>query len=288
VLFACQGGSDPVHLSGSGASPHYADDVDSLNAAEHPLTGGNMAGPVVRVGATVRRATTPQTPTVHRLLRHVRAQGVAWVPEVYGTDDQGREVLSFIAGEVVHDLPSWLWNDSVLTAVAGALRQWHDATSSFPHTAQDVWWAPARGNAEVICHTDFAPYNHVFVDGTFVGAIDFDLCHPGPRLWDLAYTAYRYVPLTPLPEDEVPDHDSWGRSPLPREVQQARLAAFLDAYAGRDAGLRYPAADLLETLVERLDQMADWCQEQDSAALQGNGVMYRAHARWVEAGGLAV
>ncbi len=36
-----------------------------------------------------------------------------------------------------------------------------------------------------------------------VGVIDFDLCAPGARLWDLAYTAYRYVPLMPGPEVEA-------------------------------------------------------------------------------------
>ena len=38
------------------------------------LSGGNMT-PVVRVGDTVRRAAGRWTPTIHALLRHVRAAG---------------------------------------------------------------------------------------------------------------------------------------------------------------------------------------------------------------------
>jgi aminoglycoside phosphotransferase (APT) family kinase protein len=33
-------------------------------------------------------------------------------------------------------------------------------------------------------------------DGRPVALIDFDVAHPGPRAWDLAYAAYRFVPLT--------------------------------------------------------------------------------------------
>jgi Ser/Thr protein kinase RdoA (MazF antagonist) len=47
----------------------------------------------------------------------------------------------------------------------------------------------------IIVHNDFAPYNHVFSDGGFVGAIDFDTCYPASREWDLAWTLYRYVYL---------------------------------------------------------------------------------------------
>jgi Ser/Thr protein kinase RdoA (MazF antagonist) len=52
-----------------------------------------------------------------------------------------------------------------------------------------VWQLPARIPNEVICHNDFAPHNVAFLDGATVGAIDFDMCSPGPRLWDLAYFA---------------------------------------------------------------------------------------------------
>ena len=74
---------------------------------EQALSGGNMGG-AVRVVATVRKLSKPQSATIQRLLRHVRAQGVTWVSEPLGTDEQGRDVWSFIAGEVIHDQPVWL------------------------------------------------------------------------------------------------------------------------------------------------------------------------------------
>ena len=250
---------------------------------EERLSGGNMGG-AVRVGSTVRKPRKPQSATIQRLLAHVRAQGVTWVPEPLGIDDQGRDVWSFIAGDVVHDQPTWLWSADVLTCVAQRLREWHDATASFERGAADVWWWPGKLPADVICHVDFAPYNHVFRSGQFVGAIDFDICYPGPRLWDLAYTAYRYVPLTPHVDESVLDGAAWCRSDLLPTQIDARIQAFLDAYAGHDRHLKYSAAALLGYVSPRLIAMADWCDRQRDQALRQNGVMYRAHAAWIAAG----
>lgn len=241
-------------------------------------------GGAVRVGSTVRKRAQPQSATIRRLLSHVRAQGLTWVAEPLGTDEQGRDVWSFIAGEVVHDQPTWLWSMDILTTVARRLREWHDATATFVAQPDDVWWWPGKLPAEVICHVDFAPYNHVYRDGQFVGAIDFDICYPGPRLWDLAYTAYRYVPLAPHLDDSVEDGASWARTHhTPAQIHE-RIAAFLDAYAGGDAHFRYPASTLLGYVPPRLISMADWCDKQADTALRGNGVMYRAHAKWLAAG----
>lgn len=249
------------------------------------LAGGNMSGPVVRIGDRVHRQAGPQAPTIHRLLAHVRAQGVSWAPRVHGFDEAGREVLDFIPGDVVHDHPAFLWDERNLVAAASALRQWHDATATFPRTPSDVWWQPALEPQEVICHVDFAPYNHVFRDGRWAGAIDFDLCTPGPRVWDLAYTAYRYVPLTPHVADAVADGDAWGRSEFPHAEQRRRLRLFLDAYGSAD-GAAITSAAVLGAVPGRLDAMADWCAGQEDAGLRRNGVMYRAHARWIEDGAL--
>lgn len=265
--------------------------VVHVDQDETELAGGNMSGAVTRVGDTVRKAAGPQTPTVHRLLNHVRAQGVDWVPRAHGFDGQGREVLDFIPGEVAHGRPEWLFSDHTLMTVARKLRDWHDATATFERTPSDVWWWPGKQPVEVICHVDFAPYNHVYRDGRFVGAIDFDICYPGPRLWDLAYTAYRYIPLTPTAEDDVPDGlngvpEAYDRSPFTHEQQRERLTAFLAAYAQGDPALAYPASALLGWVAPRLDAMAEWGEQQESAELRQHAVMYRAHARWIEQGGL--
>ena len=158
------------------------------------LAGGNMNA-VERLGDTVLRTSGPWTPTVHRYLDYLAMAGVDWAPRPLGVED-GREQLTFIAGEVpLYPLPAYVWSDSVLENGARRLRQLHDASIGFGLDGA-IWQSPAKIPAEVICHNDFAPHNLAFVDGAIVGAIDFDMCSPGPRLWDIANFATRAVPLT--------------------------------------------------------------------------------------------
>ena len=67
--------------------------------AEEVLHGGNTSV-VVRVGDTVRRQTGLWTPAVHALLAHLKSVGFGDAPTVLGSDDQGREVLRHVEGEV--------------------------------------------------------------------------------------------------------------------------------------------------------------------------------------------
>src|SRR5512132_510348 len=95
-------------------------------AEEVPLTGGAMT-PVVRVGDTVRRAAGPWTPTVHALLRHVRAAGFERAPEPLGLDERGREVVSFLPGRVgTYPLADFMLLDETLRGAARTLRALHD------------------------------------------------------------------------------------------------------------------------------------------------------------------
>ena len=255
--------------------------------ADEELAGGNMSAGVVRVGDTVRRPIHPWTPTIHRVLAHAHQSQLPWLPRVHGFDDEGREILEFIDGDVGHGDPGWIRTSDVLNDVGRALREWHDATASYAIWDDDEWYFPPREPIETICHGDFAPYNHVFRSGQFVGAFDFDLCTPGPRLWDIAYTAYRYVPLTPPVGSEVDDGLGADRSPYSIAAGRERLDAFLAAYGPLERdGIerRFSADEVLAAVPARLDAVADWCAEQDSTDMQSNGVMYRAHARWIEAG----
>ncbi|MEV4013459.1 phosphotransferase [Nonomuraea angiospora] len=92
--------------------------------------------------------------------------------------------------------PVGAWTDDALTAVGALLRDYHDATLGFPADPDLSWYFPPVGPAEVICHGDVATYNCVFRDGLPVAFIDFDTAHPGPRIWDVAYAAYRFVSLS--------------------------------------------------------------------------------------------
>ena len=55
---------------------------------------------VVRVGDTVRRPVRPFTATIQTYLKHLHDRGFHEAPRPLGYDDQGREVLSFVEGDV--------------------------------------------------------------------------------------------------------------------------------------------------------------------------------------------
>ncbi|TMM06477.1 MAG: aminoglycoside phosphotransferase family protein [Actinobacteria bacterium] len=183
---------------------------------EEELGGGGLT-PVVRVGETVRRTTGPWTPAVHALLQHLAAAGFDGAPRVEGFDDQGREVLGYVAGEVRDS-----YDDEELIAVAELIRRLHDATTTF-QPPDDAAWQRLVGTpqaAEVICHNDLSPSNLVWSDGRPRAFVDWDLAAPGPRSWDVGYALYRFVPLYSdddlrAARDPDPSTAASGRSVLP-------------------------------------------------------------------------
>ncbi|MFI8526448.1 phosphotransferase enzyme family protein [Promicromonospora sukumoe] len=244
---------------------------------EEPLTGGNMSE-VVRVGDTVRRSAGPWTPTVHAYLRHVRARGVTEVPEPIGLDERGREIVSFLPGDVPGwPAPEWLWSEENLRDAGRLLRRLHDASLGLAPPGA-VWQLPAREPAEVICHNDAAPYNMVFRSGRLVGLIDVDTASPGPRLWDLAYTAYRMAPFASDAFAGV-SYDVGHLDP------PARLDALVAAY-GAVHGAAWSRADVLGTMVRRLTELAAFSEARADdggpAELREHAAMYRSDAARVD------
>ena len=210
---------------------------------EKPLDGSTMTE-VARKGDQVLREAGPWTPTIQRLLSHLREQGLTWVPEPQGWTRDGREALAYLKGKVpTYPLPEWVYRDDVLRRAAEWLRVLHDATEGY--TDPDPKWRSApRKPAEVICHNDFAPYNMVFRDQELVGVIDWDFAAPGPRLWDLAYLCYRTVPLMRPDNPDAPN--------ITIDLG-ARIRLALDAY-GSDATV----PQLLAVIVERLEDLASF------------------------------
>ena len=196
--------------------------------------------PVVRAGETVRRVTGPWTPAVHRLLAALHEAGLEGIPRALGIDGEGREVLTYLDGRMLIEAPpSVQWSEGVLTAAGRLMRRLHDAGAELVTDRTLTWRSPRREPAEVICHNDFAPYNLVERDGRLAGVIDFDFASPGPRVWDLAYLAYRIVPFA---------EDAAGADGLHREH---RLSQLIDTY-----GMSFEAADILDVMVRRLDDLA--------------------------------
>lgn len=225
-----------------------------------PLLGGNSNAPV-RYGDRVHRTAGPWTPTVHAYLAHLRARGAEGVPEPFGFDEHGREVLEFLEGAVpAYPLPDLVWSDAFLEDAARLLRRLHDASAGFPR-AGAVWQQPAREPDEVVSINDFAPYNLVVRNGRIAGVIDLDQASPGPRVRDLAHLAYRLVPLT------APDNGD-GRTSTTRE-RGRRLRLLADAY-----GDMAPAA-VLVAAVPLLDDVAEHAE---AAGRPDHAALYRADA----------
>jgi aminoglycoside phosphotransferase (APT) family kinase protein len=205
-----------------------------------------MPGGAFRVGDTIRRPARPWSASVQALLLHLQQAGTTGVPRPLGFDELGRETVSYVEGQVWNDpLPELVWRESTLLAAAALLRGLHDATVGFRPPANARWMLamPADLPVEVVCHNDFAPYNLVFAEDRAVGVIDWETSAPGARVWDVAYAAYRFVPLS---RDAPP-------SLLDARVQARRLAAFCGAY-----GLGEPdRAVLLATVARRVSALRE-------------------------------
>ena len=111
---------------------------------EHQLDGGIAnAGQVVRVGPHVLRPPSRHAGSIHAYLRAVREAGFDGAPWPVGIDDDGRERLEFIEGEVpVTPYQGWSQSDAALASVARLLRGLHDAARGFdprPSAGTRAW-----------------------------------------------------------------------------------------------------------------------------------------------------
>lgn len=178
---------------------------------ETPLTGGmNPAAGVVRIGDTVRRPAGRSSHAVRSLLLHLEDVGFDGAPRFLGTDERGRDVLTFLEGDVpLPPYPAWALDDAALQDLGRLLRRLHEATATFDAASVTGWsdeWADPLGGP-VICHNDVFPENVVFRGGRVVGLIDFVEAGPGRPLWDLAIAAQEWAPLhAPGARVHHPDH----------------------------------------------------------------------------------
>lgn len=105
----------------------------------------------------------------------------------------------------------------------------------------------------------------VFRDGALIALIDLDFASPGPRVWDVAYLAYRLIPLTV---------DSLGQA---ESEPERRIGLLLEAY-----GAEFDATELLQVAAARLDDLAEFTEQR--ALETGNdgflqhAVLYRRDA----------
>ena len=88
------------------------------------LRGGyTNAGRVLRIGDTVRRPWRATSPATGALLEHLERVGFDGAPRFLGADAEGRETLSYIAGDAaIEPHPAWALSDEALVSVASLLR----------------------------------------------------------------------------------------------------------------------------------------------------------------------
>ncbi|WP_066521064.1 phosphotransferase [Curtobacterium ammoniigenes] len=222
-----------------------------LDAAEIPLHGGDVTEGLVRKGDTVRRPRSASSEPVGLLLRELERRGFDGAPRHLGTDTQGRDVLSFIDGEVaIRPWPDWVADPERARSVARLLRRYDDAAEhigvpewSLTLATPDPEGAPPNRirNPTLIGHLDVTPENVVFRDGAAVALIDFDLARPATRAWELANVLLWWAPWMPA-EDREPvlrDADPFERGRL-----------IVDAY-GLDAAGRAEVVPVSQNVADR-------------------------------------
>jgi len=194
---------------------------------EEMVLPGGVAnkGAVVKVGDTVRRPSRPQSAASAALLGYLESVGFEGAPRFLGYDDQGREVLSWIPGEVpLPPFPVWSMSDEALSSVARLLRAYHHAIDGFSLSERGASWSAELADPYphgVVCHNDVCPENVVFRGCEAVALLDFDFASPGRRLWDVVGTLTHWAPIT-APE--------WRRAyPLSLDAVE-RVALFADDY----------------------------------------------------------
>jgi hypothetical protein len=212
------------------------------------LIGDGVTEGIVRIGDTVRRPLRPFSLTVQAYLAHLRDAGFTGAPLPLGVDEQGREVLSFVPGDVPrHPLPPETAGDVVLVALARLIRALHEASAGWV-PPPDAEWGGTPANpgriterTELVSHRDYYPGNVVFRDGLPVALIDFDLAKPTTRLYDIVNALWYWAPFR-APQDRAP---AFADADIPH-----RVAVFADAY-GMTARQRAELAPLAVDVARR-------------------------------------
>jgi len=137
-------------------------------------------------------ARADRSATRSGFLDHLRSQGIDFVPEPFGYDEQGREVLDFVQGDVGSRHLAPCGNRSPDRVV------WRS-----PHCSSGPSWSVTRTTA---------PATWCFRSGLPVALIDFDLARPPSRSQTAATPCmYLWVPLV----------DPAGRRPAARGLGAA-------------------------------------------------------------------
>ena len=234
--------------------------IEEMSSQEKKFIKGNISE-VIQVGNIVCRDIKPQSESIHRLLLHLENKGIQFTPRFLGLNENNQEMMSFVEGETIEDYPQINDIDKKVMAVqiaAKMLREYHDATLDFKRYPNDIWFLDYEGKlqTEVICHNDFAPYNVTFIGNLPIGVIDFDTACPAPRIWDVAYAVYRFVPLGMKVYNPVTKNYRRYDKTLDCSERRLLLSTFLDTYGISDA------SEVLENVIMRLQALVKLFDEE--------------------------
>jgi hypothetical protein len=177
-------------------------------------------GAVFRRGDSVIRPAPPNWGGLHAFFVRLREAGFDGAPVPTGPVVDGREQLEFMPGDVpLFPEPDWAFDESVLISVGALLREYHAAAGKVAFDASAPWSSELADpeGGPLLCHNDVCHENVVFRDGDAWAIIDWDFAAPGRPAWDLAMTAWYWVPMRPDDRDDGLDR-----------VRRLRLLA--DAY----------------------------------------------------------
>ncbi|MFC6157407.1 phosphotransferase [Kribbella jiaozuonensis] len=230
---------------------------------EIPLVGGDVTEGLVRVGDTVRRPPGERDELVRDVLLHLEKVGFDGAPRYLGVDSAGREVLTYIDGEVAgRPRPPWIADEERALSLARLLRAYHDAVEGFgipqnlPAPIEPPGLPELDDPPELIGHQDVTPENVVFRNGRAYALIDFDMLRPVSRAGEVVNLMLWWAPF-----GEDADLD-----PQFRGLDQPRRCRLLaDAY-----GLEDPDRSRLIDLAIRRDERS-WHTMKYRAEILGGG-----------------
>jgi hypothetical protein len=214
------------------------------------LLGGCQTAGVVRVRDTVRRPTGPRDPFVHDLLRYLEAIGFEGAPRLLGVDEQDREILTFVKGEVLHDHDEHSPSDAQLKNTARLIRCFHDATAG----------SSLAAGAEIVAYNELGPHNTVFSGEEPVAFIDWDDAAPDTRLFDLANAVWSFVDV------------GEGGGPIGEQARRVRLMCDAYGWDDTDAIVEEIRADLKRALANH-----------EPAGRTKPAAIFREMVAWMEA-----
>jgi hypothetical protein len=243
--------------------------------------GATLQGSVTtvqRIGDTIRRPVRRWTPAMHALLRHLEAVGFSGAPRVLGYDDQGREILSLLPGEVARrPWPPVLHERRGIIALAGLLHDYHDAVSSFVPAPDAEWYVPdvAWNPGQIVRHGDLGPWNSVWQGDRLIGLIDWDFAEPGMPLEDVAQLAWYLVPLR--------GEDHWREAGFTRRPDlRTRLETLCEAYGASPIAVLDALNTLQTTEIERTRTLAErGIEPWASFAARGEVTKITAEKAWL-------